>query len=68
MQKCLTAILLASLVLTPSALRARQWECAFPAREARYVRFSARSIGTCPPWHPGAGGKAWLFVDELIVR
>jgi len=48
--------------------RAREWDCAFPVRKARYVRFNARTIGTCPAWHPGAGGKAWLFVDELIVR
>ncbi|HEX7573271.1 MAG TPA: discoidin domain-containing protein, partial [Bacteroidota bacterium] len=36
--------------------------------EARYVRVVARNVGTCPPWHPGAGGKAWLFVDEIIVE
>jgi hypothetical protein len=25
------------------------------------------TIGTCPPGHVGAGGKAWLFADEIIV-
>ena len=35
---------------------------------ARFVRVSARNIGTCPAWHPGAGGLAWVFVDEIIVR
>jgi len=24
--------------------------------------------GTCPDWHKGAGGKAWIFADEIIVR
>jgi hexosaminidase len=48
--------------------RAREWECTFAAQEARYVRFGGRTIGTCPVWHPGAGGKAWIFVDELVVR
>jgi hexosaminidase len=48
--------------------RAREWNVTFTPRQARFVRFGARNIGTCPPWHPGAGGKAWLFVDELIVR
>jgi len=45
-------------------------DCTVPAREAqaRYVRVLARSIGTCPPWHKGSGGKAWLFVDELFVE
>lgn len=35
--------------------------------EARYVQIKARNIGTCPPGHPGAGQKAWLMVDEIII-
>jgi sialate O-acetylesterase len=35
---------------------------------ARYVRVTAKSVGLCPPWHPGRGQNAWLFVDEIIVR
>ena len=35
---------------------------------ARYVRVRGRNIGTCPPWHKGAGSKAWLFVDEISVE
>ncbi len=35
---------------------------------ARFVRVQARNVGTCPPWHKGSGGKAWLFVDEVIVK
>lgn len=34
---------------------------------ARYVRVHADNIGKCPPWHKGSGGKAWLFVDEIII-
>jgi len=34
----------------------------------RYIRIAARNIGVCPSWHPGAGGKAWLFSDEIIVE
>jgi len=34
----------------------------------RYVKINARNIGVCPAWHPGAGGKAWLFVDEIIIN
>ena len=37
-------------------------------RKARYVRVHAKNRGTCPEWHPGAGGKAWLFVDEIVIR
>jgi hypothetical protein len=35
---------------------------------ARYVRVRAKNVGVCPAWHPGAGGKAWIFVDEIIVE
>jgi hypothetical protein len=36
--------------------------------ETRYVRVKAESVKTCPDWHPGAGEKAWLFVDEIIIE
>lgn len=35
---------------------------------ARYIRIVARNIGSCPEGHPGAGSKAWLFTDEIIIR
>jgi hypothetical protein len=38
-----------------------------PAK-ARFVKIIAESIGTCPSWHSGNGGKAWLFADELTVE
>jgi alpha-L-fucosidase len=38
------------------------------ATAARYVRVSAKNMGRCPADHPGKGGKAWLFVDEILVR
>lgn len=34
----------------------------------RALRFLARNYGTIPPWHPGAGGEAFIFVDELLVE
>jgi len=33
-----------------------------------YVKIMAKNIGTCPDWHKGAGGKAWIFADEIIVE
>jgi len=36
-------------------------------KETRYIKVSAKSIGICPEWHMGAGGKAWLFCDEINV-
>jgi hypothetical protein len=38
-----------------------------PETKARFVKFTAAAEKVCPPWHIGHGGKAWLFVDELIV-
>jgi predicted alpha-1,2-mannosidase len=35
---------------------------------ARYVRVFARNIGVCPEWHYAAGGKAWLFIDEIEIE
>jgi len=34
---------------------------------ARYVKIVAENIAVCPDWHPGAGGKAWIFIDEIII-
>ena len=33
----------------------------------RYVQITIRNQGICPDWHKGAGGKAWLFVDEITI-
>jgi hypothetical protein len=36
--------------------------------EARYIAVKVKNIGTCPPWHGSAGGKAWLFIDQIFVE
>ncbi len=36
--------------------------------KARFIKVRAQNIGQCPDWHAGAGGKAWLFVDEIIAK
>jgi hypothetical protein len=36
--------------------------------DTRYVRVTVKNRGTCPPDHPGKGGKAWAFVDEITVN
>lgn len=33
--------------------------------QARFVQVQAKNRGLCPDWHVGAGGKAWIFVDEI---
>ncbi len=36
--------------------------------KARYVRMVATTIGLCPDWHVGAGEKAWIFCDEIVIE
>ncbi len=35
---------------------------------ARFIRVRAKNYAECPPWHPGAGGKTWIFVDEITIE
>jgi hypothetical protein len=35
---------------------------------ARFIRIVAKNRGICPTWHPGAGSKAWIFADEIVVE
>lgn len=50
-----------------SADAVKHFSDVFPEVNARYVRFTAKNRVTCPEGHPGAGGKAWIFVDEIEV-
>ena len=36
--------------------------------KAKYIKVIAENYGTCPDWHLGTGGKAWLFVDEIQIK
>jgi hexosaminidase len=36
--------------------------------DARYLKIKAKNIEYCPEWHDGAGGEAWLFLDEIIIE
>jgi hexosaminidase len=36
--------------------------------KGRYVQVFVKNYGTIPEGHPGAGNKAWLFVDEIEVN
>ncbi len=45
-----------------------EYPASFEVVKARYVRIVAENVGLCPAWHPAAGGKAWLFSDEVIVK
>ena len=34
---------------------------------ARYIKIVAKPLNPIPAWHKGAGGKGWLFADEIII-
>ena len=37
-------------------------------KQARYIKVIATNVGVCPDWHPGKGGKTWIFADEVIIE
>ena len=36
--------------------------------KTRYVKMIAKNFGLCPDWHLGAGGKSWIFIDEITIE
>ncbi|MEO2186507.1 MAG: hypothetical protein ABGX30_08015, partial [bacterium] len=34
----------------------------------RFVRVQAINRKICPDWYDGAGGKAWIFADEIVIQ
>lgn len=46
----------------------KSFELKIPNISARYIRVVAKNRGICPDWHKGAGSKAWIFADEIIVE
>jgi hexosaminidase len=40
----------------------------YPVKGAiRYIKLTAINQGMFPAWHPAAGEKPWLFVDEIVA-
>ncbi len=46
----------------------KEYDIKLKNEEARYIRVFAKNIEVCPAWHPGAGNKSWIFVDEITVK
>jgi len=38
------------------------------SHKARFIRVKAKNYGKLPEWHAGAGGEAFIFVDEIMVE
>ena len=34
----------------------------------KFIKVKATNFGTLPEWHPGAGGKAYIFIDEVEIK
>lgn len=37
-------------------------------KKARYVKVIANNFGKLPEWHQGAGGDAFIFIDEITIK
>ncbi len=51
-----------------SEILQKEFAVEFDNQKARYVKVKAQNIKVCPDWHPGAGSKAWLMIDEIVVE
>ena len=40
----------------------------FERQHTRFIKVKATNIKKVPDWHEAAGSKAWVFMDEIIVR
>jgi hypothetical protein len=36
--------------------------------KTRYVKIKAYNFGVLPSWHQGAGGNAFIFIDEISIK
>ena len=34
----------------------------------RYLKIKAKNFGKLPKWHQGAGGEAYIFIDEITLK
>ncbi|MCI0692492.1 GH92 family glycosyl hydrolase [candidate division KSB1 bacterium] len=46
----------------------KEFSQALAGIQARYMRVFAKNVGVCPAWHYAAGGKSWIFVDEIVIE
>lgn len=39
-----------------------------PPSSFRYYKVVAKNLLKLPPWHPGKGDRAWVFIDEIFFN
>jgi len=44
------------------------FEIVIPETKAKFVKVMAYNFGKLPEWHQGAGGEAFIFIDEVTVK
>ncbi|HEV7230097.1 MAG TPA: GH92 family glycosyl hydrolase [Bacteroidia bacterium] len=49
-------------------VQVKDFSSAIRKQKARYVKVRATNFGKLPEWHPGKGGEAFLFVDEISIE
>jgi hypothetical protein len=49
-------------------VQVKDFSSAIRKQKARYVKVRATNFGKLPEWHPGKGGDAFLFADEITVE
>ncbi|MFH0991175.1 MAG: alpha-L-fucosidase [bacterium] len=49
-------------------VKKKDFELALQNVQTRYVKVKAVNVGACPSWHYAAGGKCWVFVDEVVIE
>ena len=42
--------------------------CPLPGEAFDQIRVRLKPIGKLPGWHPGAGAKGWVFIDEILLN
>jgi hypothetical protein len=46
----------------------KEFTANFNGIKTRYLKVVANNRGICPKWHLGAGNKAWVFADEIVIE
>ncbi|MEI7982747.1 MAG: GH92 family glycosyl hydrolase, partial [Bacteroidota bacterium] len=49
-------------------VKIKDFSLTLKGEKVRYIRVVAKNRGVCPDGHPGAGKKAWIFMDEITIE
>jgi hexosaminidase len=53
---------------TSGSAQIQDFKVTFTEQKVKSIRITAKNLGVCPKGHPGEGGEAWIFLDEIIVE